>query len=330
MKIILEELLEGGKLSRSEAYQVMENIGREKYSPEEITSLLTIFRMRPIDPEEFAGFREALYDLSNQVNLESDGSIDIVGSGGDGKCTFNISTLSSFVVAGAGYKVTKHGSYAVSSITGASNLLQKLGYEFTTDEDRLQRQLDKYNICFLHAPLFHPALKNVAPIRKSLGIRTIFNIMGPTINPSHPKAYLLGAFSPEVARLYGDVMAMTDYNFSVVHSVDGYDEVSLTDDYLHITRSGNHLRKPEEFQFSRHRQEDIFSGDTIDSARDIFVNVLKNECPEAHKNVVLINSGIAIHTLDPAVSVEEGIQKARESIESGSALENLTKLLNDQ
>jgi len=330
MKKILEELFEGEKLSREDAYQVMEHIGKMTYSPEEITSLLTVFRMRPIDAEEFAGFREALYDLSNQVNLESEGSIDIVGSGGDGKCTFNISTLSSFVVAGAGYKVTKHGSYAVSSISGASNLLQNLGYEFSTDEDRLQRQLDKYNICFLHAPLFHPALKNVAPIRKALGVRTIFNIMGPTINPSRPKAYLLGAYSREVARLYGDVMEMTDYDYSVVHSVDGYDEISLTDDYLHITRAGNHIRKPDEFAFARHKQEDIFSGETIDSAREIFLNVLKNECPAAHKNVILINSGIAIHTLDPKTSIEDGISKARESIESGTALKNLMNLLNDQ
>lgn len=330
MKKILERLFARESLPKEEAYTLMENIGKGTYSPEEIAALLVTFRMREINAEEFSGFREALYDLSNQVNLESEGSIDIVGSGGDGKSTFNISTLSCFVVAGAGYKVTKHGSYAVSSVSGASDLLMKLGYKVTVDEDCLQSQLDKYNICFLHAPLFHPALKNVAPIRKALGVKTIFNIMGPTINPSRPKAYLLGAYNEKVATLYSDVMKMTDYDFAVVHTLDGYDEISLTDDYLFLTREGKRLRSPEEFGFIKNRQEDLFSGDSIDSARDIFLNVLKDESPEAHKNVILINAGLAIHTLDASKSVEEGIALARESIESGRAYQNLKDLMNDQ
>jgi len=330
MRQQLEKLYDGHFMTSQEAYDIMREIGEGRESNEVLASILTVFRMRPITAEEFAGFRSAMYDLSNQVSFDTDQSIDIVGTGGDGKNTFNISTLSCVVLAGAGYKVTKHGNYAASSISGSSNLLQKLGYEFTNDHDRLQRQLDDYNLCFLHAPLFHPAMRFVAPVRKAMGVKTIFNIMGPTINPSKPKAILLGTYCKEVADLYSDVMHLSDYQFSIVHSMDGYDEVSLTGDFLHYTRGYKKLRKPEELNFKAIRQEELFSGETIDHARDIFLAVLKNESTEAHTNVILVNSGIAIHTLHPGKSIEEGIAEARESLESGRAYNNLMNLLKNQ
>lgn len=330
MRQQLEKLYEGHFMTSKEAYDIMKDIGEGRESNEILASILTVFRMRPITAEEFDGFRSAMYDLSNQVAFEGEHSIDIVGTGGDGKNTFNISTLSCVVLAGAGYKVTKHGNYAASSISGSSNLLQKLGYEFTNDHERLQRQLDAYNLCFLHAPLFHPAMKYVAPVRTALGVKTIFNIMGPTINPSKPRAILLGAYCKEVADLYADVMKLSDYQFSIVHSVDGYDEVSLTDDFLHYTRDYKKMRKPDELDFPAVRQEELFSGETIDQARDIFLAVLKNQSPVAHTNVILANSGIAIHTLFPEKSIQEGIAEAKESIESGRAYENLMNLLKNQ
>lgn len=330
MKDLLEKLLEGQVITYDESYRLMNDIGEGRGSNEEIAAILTVFRLRPITAEEFSGFRSALYDLSDQVSLESEGSIDIVGSGGDGKNTFNISTLSCVILAGAGYKVTKHGNYAVSSVSGSSNLLQQLGYEFTNDHTRLQRQLDTYNICFLHAPLFHPAMKYVAPVRKAMGVKTIFNIMGPTINPSKPKALLLGAYSEDVAKLYSEAMQLSDYQYSIVHSMDGYDEVSLTDKFLHFTRERNHIHHPEDFNFPVIRQSDLYSGDTIDHAKAIFLSVLQNNAPIPHLNVVLANSGIAIHTLCPEITIEAGIEEARESIESGRAYDNLLKLLKNQ
>ncbi len=330
MKHILEKLYEGQTLMEGEAYDVMMDIGKGMGSNEALASILTVYRMRPITPAEFSGFRRAMYELSNQVNLESERSIDIVGTGGDGKNTFNISTLSCVVLAGAGYKVTKHGNYAASSISGSSNLLQQLGYEFSNDQDVLQRQLDQFNLCFLHAPLFHPAMKYVAPVRKSLGVKTIFNIMGPVINPSNPKAILLGTYCTEVADLYADVMEMSEYDFSIVHSLDGFDEVSLTDKFLHYTRQYRSVRSPEELEFQLVRQDELFSGETLDEAKAIFLSVLKNESPDSRTNVVLVNSGIAIHTLYPEKSIQEGIEEARESIISGRAYQNLLNLLNHQ
>ncbi len=330
MRHYLEKLYDGGFLTSREAYGIMKDIGEGQRSNEILASILTVFRMRPITPEEFAGFRSAMYDLSNQVTFDADHAIDIVGTGGDGKNTFNISTLSCVVLAGAGYNVTKHGNYAASSISGSSNLLQKLGYEFTNDQDQLQRQLDSYNLCFLHAPLFHPSMKYVAPVRSALGVKTIFNIMGPTINPSKPKAILLGTYCKEVADLYAEVMELSDYQFSIVHSVDGYDEISLTDDFLHYTRDYKTLRQPGELNLPKVRQEELFSGDTLEEARDIFLAVLKNEAPQAHTNVILANSGIAIHTLFPEKTIQEGMAEAKESIESGRAYENLKNLLNNQ
>lgn len=330
MRQILEKLYEGDTLSYEEAFEVMTEIGEGRGSNESLASILTVYRMRPITAQEFSGFRMAMYELSNQVNLETERSIDIVGTGGDGKNTFNISTLSCVVLAGAGYQVAKHGNYAASSISGSSNLLQQLGYQFSNDRDVLQRQLDDYNLCFLHAPLFHPAMKYVAPVRKSMGVKTIFNIMGPVINPSKPQAILLGTYCTEVADLYAEVMEMSDYQFSIVHSLDGYDEVSLTDKFLHYTREERSIRDPQDLEFSLVRQDELFSGETLEAARDIFLAVLKNESPESHTNVVLVNSGIAIHTLHPDKSIREGIEEARESIESGRAYQNLMKLLKNQ
>ncbi|GAA5220640.1 anthranilate phosphoribosyltransferase [Membranihabitans marinus] len=330
MKQLFEQLFAGEVLTKEQTYSIMENIGQGQLSHGEIAALLTVFCMRPISTMEFLGFRTALYDLCKKVNLEGDERIDIVGSGGDGKNTFNISTLSCFVVAGAGYKVSKHGNYASTSISGSSNVLQSLGYQFTNDESLLNRQLSEANICFLHAPLFHPAMGQVAPVRKALPFKTFFNIMGPTINPSQPSAYLLGAYSKTVASLYAEVMEKAGYGFTVVHNIDGYDEVSLTDGFLKINAQGQEILFPTDIGFQQIGQEDLYSGDTIDSAKTIFLNVLENKSTSAQKNVVLVNSGLAIQTLCPEKSISDCIAEAEESLQSGKAKQTLTNLLNAQ
>ncbi|WP_236978513.1 anthranilate phosphoribosyltransferase [Membranihabitans maritimus] len=330
MKDILEKLFNGELLPSETTYDIMKEIGTGNLTNEELASLLTVYRMRPISSGEFAGFREALYDLSKKVNLEFENRIDIVGSGGDGKNSFNISTLSCFVVAGAGYKVSKHGNYAASSISGSSNLLQSLGYVFTDSEDTLNRQLDKANLCFLHAPLFHPAMKFVAPVRKAMKVKTFFNIIGPTVNPSKPQAYLLGAYSEEVADLYSDVMGQAGYDITVVHNIDGYDEISLTDRFIRITNSSKDIFSPEEIGFDLLKQEELYCGDSVDDAKQIFLNVLDRSSTKAQRDVVIVNSAFAIQTLNPEKSLDECRLEAEESIDRGNARSILKNLLNNQ
>lgn len=329
MKAIFERLFEGENLERQQAYDLMTAIGRGDLKNEQIAALLTIYGMRTISLPEFAGFRSALFDLSTRVTLDFDQRIDIVGSGGDGKNTFNISTLSCFVVAGAGYKVSKHGNYASTSISGSSNVLQALGYQFTKEEDQLNRHLDEANLCFLHAPLFHPALGKVAPVRKALPFKTFFNIMGPTINPSQPSSYLLGANSPFVTQLYAEVMQDAGYAYTVVHAEDGYDEISLTGSFLFNNGLGTQTIHPSDWNLPILAPESLYSGKSIEAAAKIFVDVLSNESTEAQKMVVIANSAVAIQTLCPDKSIEDCLAEASVSIESGKAkqiLERITTL----
>ena len=327
MKKTLARLFNNEKLSREEAKSILVNISNEQYNPTQVASFITVYNMRPITIEELQGFRDALLELRIPVDLEGVESVDIVGTGGDGKNTFNISTTSSVVVAGAGYKVTKHGSYGVSSSVGSSNVLMALGYEFTNDIDILKQQLDSANICFFHAPLFHPAMKAVVPIRKQLGMKSFFNMLGPLVNPAQPKYQLFGTFSLPLSRLYQYVMQQTERTFAIVYALDGYDEISLTGDFKWRTRKSDTILSPSDLDRSRLTQQDLYGGDTAEEAAQIFLSILQNESTPAQFEVVTANAGMAIHSMFPGRSIKDCIGEAEESIRSGRAYGVLKKLV---
>jgi anthranilate phosphoribosyltransferase len=318
MKKLLNRLINKETLSIAEAKSVLIDISNQKYNDTQLVSFLTVFLMRQLTVKEFVGFREALLELSLKVDFGDYETIDLVGTGGDGKDSFNISTLSSFVVAGAGYKVTKHGNYGSSSISGSSNVLEFLGYKFTNNIDKLKEQLDKTNIAFLHAPLFHPALKAVAPVRKQLGLRTIFNLLGPVVNPSKPKHQLLGVYSKEIGALYSEMLKTVNVNYSIVHSVDGYDEISLTSDFDLFTKGKYSLESPNNLGFKQIEQKEISGGNSVEFAGKIFTNVLEGKGSEAQNNVVLANSAYAIKTIS-GKSINKSLELAKESLFGGKA-----------
>lgn len=318
MKQILNRLINKETLSSKEAKSILTDISNQKYNNAQLVSFLTIFLMRQLTVNEFVGFREALLDLSLNVDFGDFETIDLVGTGGDGKDSFNISTLSSFVVAGAGYKVTKHGNYGSSSVSGSSNVLEYLGYKFTNNVDILKKQLDEANIAFLHAPLFHPALKAVGPVRKELGLRTIFNLLGPVVNPSKPKHQLLGVYSKEIGELYSEMLKSVNVNYSIVHSTDGYDEISLTSNFDLFTDGNYSLITPESIGYKKISQPEIYGGKTIASAGEIFINILDGKGTDAQNNVVLVNSAYAIKTIS-GKSLEESLELAKSSLFGGKA-----------
>lgn len=327
MKALLNRLFEFDKLDREEAKTVLLQIADGQFNPVQVASFVTVFNMRPIYLTELQGFRDALLELCVPVNFDGIETIDIVGTGGDGKNTFNISTLTCVVVAGAGYKVSKHGSYGVSSSVGSSDVLLELGYEFTNNTDILRSQLDAANICFLHAPFFHPALKEVAPIRKQLGMKTFFNMLGPLVNPIQPTHQMFGTFSLELSRMYQYIMQPTGRRFSIIYAMDGYDEISLTGAFKLRNSEGEFIISPEDIGLREIQPEELYGGETAADAAAIFKNVLSNEATNAQKEVVLANAGFAIQTIHPEKSIEDCIAEAKESIESGNALEVLKKLL---
>lgn len=325
MKTILNQLIQHETLSKEEAKIVLKNISLGSYNPSQIASFLTVFMMRNITIEELSGFREALLELCIPVDLSDYETIDLCGTGGDGKDTFNISTLASFVAAGAGIHVAKHGNYGVSSISGSSNVLETLGVKFSNDEGFLKKSIEETGICILHAPLFHPAMKNVAPIRKELAVKTFFNMLGPMVNPSFPKHQLVGVFSLELARMYAYLYQNTETNFTILHSLDGYDEISLTGNTKLISKNLEQIIKPEDFNVSKLSQIEIQGGATIEKSAEIFLNILKRNGTEAQNNVVCANAGMAIATVKNC-SIAEGFELAKESLLSGKALEKLKKL----
>lgn len=328
MKEILYKLFNHETLDKSTAKKMLTSLAQGEYNQSQVAAFLTVYMMRSITVDELAGFRDAMLELCMPVDIEEYDAIDLCGTGGDGQNTFNISTLSSFVVAGAGQSVAKHGNNGVSSVCGSSNLMSYFGYEFTNDIDHLKRSLDEANICFLHAPLFHPAMKNVAPIRKDLGVKTFFNMLGPMVNPSFPKKQLVGVFSLELARLYGYLYQNTDKQFLILHALDGYDEVSLTGSFKMISNAGEQLLKPQDLGLGLLKPNEIYGGETIESSAKIFEQVLKNESTKAQQDVVLANAGLAIFCSDQNLSLEEAVAKARESLVSGNALKafkNLTE-----
>ena len=328
MKDLLNHLFEHNTLSRAEAKEVLQKIASgDNYTPSQVAAFLTVFNMRSITVEELSGFREAMLELCIALDLAEFDPIDLCGTGGDGKDTFNISTLSSFVTAGAGVKVTKHGNYGVSSVSGSSNMIEYFGYTFTNDPDALTRSLEHTNICFIHAPLFHPAMKHVAPIRRELKLKTFFNMLGPMVNPAFPRRQLVGVFSLELARLYGYLYQKTDKVFAIVHALDGYDEVSLTGPAKVIRREGERVLHPEEMHLHTHTPEALFGGNSVADAAAIFEKVLKNEGTQAQNEVVMANAGLAIQCARPELSLQDAVDTARESLESGKAYQTFKRFV---
>ena len=330
MKKILQYLFEHKTLTREMAKEVLVNIGKGVYNEHEVTAFMTIYLMRSITIEELQGFRDALLELCVPVDLNGYETIDIVGTGGDGKNTFNISTLSCFIVAGTGQKVAKHGNYGASSISGASNLMEQLGYKFKSDKDKLKKEVEESNICFLHAPMFHPALKTVGPIRKNLGMRTFFNMLGPMVNPANPKFQLVGVFSLEMARIYNYLLQQTEKAFTIIHGLDGYDEISLTNDTKVITNEGEKIMTPEQLGKRMVTPMDIHGGNTVEEAAKIFVKILKGEGSWAQNAVVLANAAMGLHCTGNFKSYDEAYDKAIESLDSGKANEAMKKLISLQ
>lgn len=327
MKPILNKLFAHETLGRDEARQVLLNIAGDRYNHVQVASFVTVYQMRPISIAELAGFRDALLELAVPLAIGGQATLDIVGTGGDGKNTFNVSTTSAVIIAGAGYKVTKHGSYGVSSSVGSSDVLMALGYEFSNDQDRLNKQLDEANLCFLHAPLFHPAMKAVVPVRKQLGMKTFFNMLGPLVNPIQPTHQVFGTFSLELSRLYHYIMQESGRDYAIIYALDGYDEVSLTGPTKIRTKQAETVLQPEDFGLARLAAEELHGGDTAEEAKSIFLNVLRNEATPGQKSVVLANAGLAIKTFCPEKSLLDCVAEARESMESGRALANFRKLV---
>ncbi|MEM7038967.1 MAG: anthranilate phosphoribosyltransferase [Bacteroidota bacterium] len=326
MKTRLQKLFAYQELDYIEARQSLLDIAAGEINEAQIAAFLTVYQLRPITVQELQGFRAALLELCRPAGLEDYETMDVCGTGGDGKNTFNISTLTAFVVAGAGYQVAKHGNYGVSSRCGSSNVMEHLGYRFSNEPDQLRRQLDSANICFLHAPLFHPAMKVAAPIRRALGFKTFFNMLGPLVNPARPAHQLVGVFSLELARLYKYLLQQDGRNFSIVHSLDGYDEVSLTGPFRRINNAEEGILVPADLDQSQLDPVALHGGETIGEAADIFMSVLRNEATTAQKAAVLANATLAIQTRTGS-SLEDARAQAQTALESGKALQSFQSLL---
>lgn len=327
MKKILQYLFEHKTLTKESAKEVLVNIGKGIYNEHEVTAFMTVYLMRSITIEELQGFMDALLELCVKADLGEFETVDIVGTGGDGKNTFNISTLACFIVAGAGQKVSKHGNYGASSISGASNVMEQLGYQFSNDNGKLKKEIEETNICFLHAPLFHPALKTVGPIRKNLAMRTFFNMLGPMANPAGPAYQLVGVYNLEMARIYNYLLQLSGKPFTIIHSLDGYDEISLTDDTKVITNEGERIMTPEQLGKRMVNAADIGGGNTVEEAAKIFATILKGEGTWAQNAVVLANAAMALHCTGKYKNYDEAYHTAVESLESGKANEALSKLV---
>lgn len=319
MKELLYKMFEHENLTREEAKRVLLNISDGMYNECQLSAFMTVFLMRSITTEELTGFREAILERRITVDLNGGDAIDIVGTGGDGKNTFNISTAACFVVAGAGYRVIKHGNYGASSVSGASNVLEQHGVKFTADEGRLQRSLDECGMAYLHAPFFSPALKSVGGVRRALGVRTFFNMLGPLVNPVMPQYQLLGVYNLKLARLYNYIYQESGIHYTIVHSLDGYDEVSLTSPFKVIDNTGENIFTPQQIGFPVCRENDLSGGETVTDASAIFDRVLSGTATEAQINCVLANAAFAIKTLREDISLADAIGEARNSVESGRA-----------
>jgi len=325
MKETLNRLINHEILEKEDAKQILVNIAKGEYNTSQIAAFLTVYMMRSIAIEELEGFRDALLELCLAIDLSDYDPIDLCGTGGDGKDTFNISTLASFVTAGAGIKVTKHGNYGVSSKCGSSNVMEFLGIKFSNESDFLKKSIEEAGICVLHAPLFHPAMKNVAPIRRELAVKTFFNMLGPMVNPAFPKNQMVGVFNLELARMYGYLYQNTDKNFTVLHALDGYDEISLTGATKTISNGSEGMLSPADFGVNPVTASEIVGGDDVADSAKIFVDILQGKGSAAQNNVVCANAGVAIATAK-GTSIMEGFEQAKESLLNGQGLEALKKL----
>lgn len=325
MKATLNRLINHEILEKEDAKKILVNIAKGEYNTSQIAAFLTVYMMRSITIEELEGFRDALLELCLAVDLSEYNPIDLCGTGGDGKDTFNISTLASFVTAGAGVKVTKHGNYGVSSKCGSSNVMEFLGITFSNEADFLKKSIEEADICVLHAPLFHPAMKNVAPIRKELAVKTFFNMLGPMVNPAFPKNQMVGVFNLELTRMYGYLYQNTDKNFTVLHALDGYDEISLTGATKTISNGSEGILSPDDFGVSHVKANAIVGGEDVADSAKIFMDILQGKGTQAQNNVVCANAGVAIATVD-GLSPKEGFEKAKESLLGGNGLRALKKL----
>lgn len=330
MKKILQHLLEHKSLSYQQSKEVMLNIAKSIYNDTEITAFMTVYLMRSITIDELKGFRDGLLELALPLELRDFKTIDIVGTGGDGKNTFNISTLACFIVAGAGQKVAKHGNYGATSVSGASNVMEYLGYQFKTDNAKLKTELDGAGMCFLHAPLFHPALKMVAGIRKGIGFRTFFNMLGPMVNPALPEYQLVGVYNLEMARIYTYFLQQTGKPFTIIHALDGYDEISLTGDTKVITNNGEKIYSAEALGKRTVSPSDINGGNSIEEAAKIFIKILKGEGSWAQNAVVLANAAMALECTGSFSNYSDAYNSAVESLESGNAYNSFKKLMAQQ
>jgi anthranilate phosphoribosyltransferase len=330
MKKILQYLFEHKLLTRSEAKEVLHNISKGIYNETEVAAFVTVYLMRSITIEELQGFRDALLELCIKVDLNGHQTLDIVGTGGDGKNTFNISTLACFIAAGTGQKVAKHGNYGASSISGASNVMEQLGYKFKTENAKLKAEIEEANICFMHAPLFHPALKTVAPIRKNFGLRTFFNMLGPLVNPASPEFQLIGVYNLEMARIYNYFLQQTGKAFTIIHNLDGYDEISLTNDTKVITNKGEQIKTPLELGKRFVEAENISGGATAEEAATIFLKIIKGEGTWSQNAVVLANAATALHCTGKYKNYEDAYVASVDSLESGNAYNCLQKLISMQ
>jgi anthranilate phosphoribosyltransferase len=330
MKKILLNLFEHKTLSHQQAYEVLLAIGRGQYNEHEITAFMTVYLMRSITIDELQGFRDALLELCVPVDLNGHQVMDIVGTGGDGKNTFNISTLACFIVAGAGQKVAKHGNYGASSISGASNVMEQLGYQFSSNADKLKQEVEAANICFMHAPLFHPALKTVGPIRRNLGVRTFFNMLGPMVNPANPAFQLVGVYNLEMARIYNYLLQQGGKAFTIIHSLDGYDEISLTNDTKVITNEGERMMTPEQLGKRLVMPADISGGNSVEDAATIFKNIISGKGTWAQNAVVLANAAMALQCTGNYKNYDDAWAAAVESLESGRAKQSLDTLISLQ
>jgi anthranilate phosphoribosyltransferase len=320
MKAILNRLFQHEELTQEETKEILLNITKEKYPEAQIAALLTVFQMRGVTVDELIGFREALMTTRVPVDLDAYRPIDIVGTGGDGKNTFNISTCACFVVAGAGYHVAKHGNYGATSVSGASNVIEQHGVKFTNEQAKLTRSMEECGIVYMHAPLFNPAMKYVAGVRKALQVRTIFNLLGPLVNPCKPAYQLLGVADLNQMRLYTNVFQRLGIGFAIVNSIDGYDEISLTDKFKVTTTNYEQVYEPKDLGLGVARPEELYGGATKEEAAGIFDRVLENRATKAQTDVVLTNAAFAIQAMEPEKSIEECMAIARESLESGAAL----------
>jgi anthranilate phosphoribosyltransferase len=327
MKIFLQKRLDSQPLSQTDAKEALSIIARGEANNSQIAAFLASYIMQPITVHELIGFREAMYEFANTIDLSEFNPMDVCGTGGDGKDTFNISTTAAFLVAGAGQNVAKHGNHGVSSSVGSSTVLEYFGVNFSNDESFMKRKIETAGICFFHAPLFHPAMRFVGPIRKELGVKTFFNMLGPLLNPAKVKKQLTGVYSLEVQELYNQLFQITDNNYGIVYGIDGYDEISLTNEFILESSKGRDIISPSNFGFDNHNQADLHSGPTVEESAQILINILENKGTKTQTEVVLANAATALYIADKNISLQDALEKAKDSLHSGKAFKSFKKFL---